>query len=441
MASSSLVRLGMKATGTLLVGGVGGTGSYLYVTDDGMKRSVQAYRTFAPVIIQYRLLEYKHKYFSSISNSSSDAQKEQVEEQQEQEWEALDEQYAKVTVEKLGQLQGMYSKYGQTAAGLTNTLGDAWIRELRTLENEIPPRSSDVVRRTIEEETGRKLEETFATFDPIPLGSASIGQVHRATLRRGSTSTTGEGEEVVAVKVQYPEAQLLFTNDIHAIRLLCEWFAPEQLCTLDALEQQNEAELDYLNEAQNLIDVRTNMIRHGFSPSEVVVPQPNTELTTKRMLVMELLPGVKLIDGMRAYYSEYAKKQGTTLKRLETKMRRKLDKEGIPDKYEGPSATKLATYQKLLYIRDGFLNVFVIGLYNVCVAPTMKLFSSKKNKNKSSIDNTNNNNDNTNNNDVDDGKMKYLHTSIPPNTPRIVDTLMRVHGYQLLVDGLFNADP
>ena len=118
---------------------------------------------------------------------------------------------------------------------------------------------------------------------------------------------------------------------------------------------------------------------------------------------------------------------------------RKLDKEGIPDKYEGPSATKLATYQKLLYIRDGFLNVFVIGLYNVCVAPTMKLFSFKKNKNKSSIDNTNDNNNN--NNDVDDCKMKYLHTSIPPNTPRIVDTLMRVHGYQLLVDGLFNADP
>merc|ERR1712232_1181289 len=41
----------------------------------------------------------------------------------------------------------------------------------------------------------------------------------------------------------------------------------------------------------------------------------------------------------------------------------------------------------------------------------------------------------------DDGNIEYLRTSIPPNTPRIVDTLMRIHGYQLLVDGLFNADP
>merc|ERR1712238_268367 len=98
-------------------------------------------------------MEYKHKYFSSLSKSTSAAKKIEIEEQHEQEWDELDEQYATVTVEKLGQLQGMYSKYGQTAAGLTNTLGEAWIRELRTLENAIPPRSLAVVRQTIEEET------------------------------------------------------------------------------------------------------------------------------------------------------------------------------------------------------------------------------------------------------------------------------------------------
>ncbi len=74
-------------------------------------------------------------------------------------------------------------------------------------------------------------------------------------------------------------------------------------------------------------------------------------------------------------------------------------------------------------LRDDFVNTFVIGSYNVCVAPIVKLFV------KSDVNNGN------------DGKIKYLQTSIPPNTPRIVDTLMRVHGYQLLVDGVFNADP
>mmetsp|Transcript_65040 Transcript_65040/g.76386 ORF Transcript_65040/g.76386 Transcript_65040/m.76386 type:complete len:579 (-) Transcript_65040:44-1780(-) len=405
---SAYAKLGAKAAGTILAGGTG-VGGYLYATDDGMKRSFQAYSTFAPVILHYRMTELKNKYISSVS---------------EEEWEALDETYAKRTVEKLGRLQGMYSKYGQTAAGLTNTLGDAWIRELRTLENEIPPRPLSVVRKTIEEETpGRRLEDTFSSFDAKPLGSASIGQVHRATLR-------STGQEV-AVKVQYPEAQELFTKDIHAIRFLCEKFAPEQVCTLEALEGQNKAELDYTNEAQNLLEIGTNMAKHGFQPKECLVPKPFGELSTKRMLVMELLPGPKLIDGMRAFYAAYAKKQGTTLKRMETVARKKFEEEGIPDKYDGPSAAQIASYQRMMKLRDGLVNTFVIGGYNVLVAPVVRLFAK----------NHNNSKDNTSTTGKADGTIEYLRTTIPPNTPRIVDSLMRIHGYQLLVDGLFNADP
>ena len=215
-----MARLATRAGGAVLFAG-GSGGCYLYNTDEGMKRSLQAYGTFIPVIAHYRAREVADKYISSASD---------------EDWEKLDERYAKSTVRKLGELQGMYSKYGQTAAGLTNTLGDAWIQELRTLENEIPPRPVEVVRKTIEDETRRPLEETFSEFDPKPMGSASIGQVHRATLR-----STGEQ---VAVKLQYPDAQTLFTKDIHAIRLMCEWFAPEQVCTLDQLEKQNKSELD-----------------------------------------------------------------------------------------------------------------------------------------------------------------------------------------------------
>mmetsp|Transcript_65039 Transcript_65039/g.76379 ORF Transcript_65039/g.76379 Transcript_65039/m.76379 type:complete len:585 (-) Transcript_65039:44-1798(-) len=411
---SAYAKLGAKAAGTILAGGTG-VGGYLYATDDGMKRSFQAYSTFAPVILHYRMTELKNKYISSVS---------------EEEWEALDETYAKRTVEKLGRLQGMYSKYGQTAAGLTNTLGDAWIRELRTLENEIPPRPLSVVRKTIEEETpGRRLEDTFSSFDAKPLGSASIGQVHRATLR-------STGQEV-AVKVQYPEAQELFTKDIHAIRFLCEKFAPEQVCTLEALEGQNKAELDYTNEAQNLLEIGTNMAKHGFQPKECLVPKPFGELSTKRMLVMELLPGPKLIDGMRAFYAAYAKKQGTTLKRMETVARKKFEEEGIPDKYDGPSAAQIASYQRMMKLRDGLVNTFVIGGYNVLVAPVVRLFAKNHNNSK---DNTSTTTSTTSKAEAT-GKIEYLRTTIPPNTPRIVDSLMRIHGYQLLVDGLFNADP
>ena len=120
-------------------------------------------------------------------------------------------------------------KYGQTAAGFTNTFGPSWIREFRKLESQVPPRSFQQVLQSIEQETGKPWKETFCTIEHVPLGSASIGQVHRAQLL--------DGREV-AVKVQYPEAQALFQKDIHTIRSFCERFAPEHMVLLEAIEKQ-----------------------------------------------------------------------------------------------------------------------------------------------------------------------------------------------------------
>jgi predicted unusual protein kinase regulating ubiquinone biosynthesis (AarF/ABC1/UbiB family) len=87
---------------------------------------------------------------------------------------------------------------------------------------------------------------------------------------------------------------------------------------LDALEKQNAAELDYIKEAKKLREIRANMVKHGFQSQEVLVPTPIPKYSTHRLLVMELLPRSKLIDGMCAYSSEWAEKHGTTLHDLET---------------------------------------------------------------------------------------------------------------------------
>ena len=164
--------------------GFGGAGlGYVYTTDEGFRRALRVYYEFGPVVAAYRMEEYKHKFMPPKN-----------EEEREAAWKRLDEKNATRCVKVLGELQGMYVKYGQTAAGFTNTLGDAWCRELRTLEDTVPPRSASVVRRTIEEETGKRLEDVFSSFDEEPLGSASIGQVHRATLR--------DDGRTVAVKVR-----------------------------------------------------------------------------------------------------------------------------------------------------------------------------------------------------------------------------------------------
>jgi aarF domain-containing kinase len=389
MIQSTLpLRNGLRITGISLLTGSFGYGTYLYETDDGIKRAVQAYTTLIPVALHYRFLEFAHKH--------------NLQTMTDEDWDALDDKYAVPTVTKLGQLQGMYCKYCQTAAGWTNTFGEAWIKEFRKLENNVPPRDYDTaIRKTIEEETGKPVSETFSYFDETPLGSASIGQVHRAILTR-------DGSEV-AVKVQYAEAQDLFQEDIHTIRSMCEKLAPEQLVLLSAIERQNAAELDYRNEATNLNDISRNMTSHGFEPQEVVVPRPIHELSTHRMLVMELIPGPKLIDGIQQYAGQWAKDHGTTLHDLEVAAREKIDKEGIPSKYDGPPAWKIGAYRNYLKVRDSVVNVGV-SIYNGSFGFITPCLS-------------------------------YQHSTLPPNVPRIVDTLMRVHGYQLLVDGEFNADP
>ncbi len=399
-----------KTTTFATTGGVVGYGAYQYQTDEGSRRAIRAYSAFVPVVLHYRWLEAQAMYLGEYISIT------------EKDYRELDEKYAVETVKKLGELQGMYCKYGQTAAGFTNTLGDKWIVELRKLENKVPPRSFECIRKTIESETGLKLEEIFESIDPIPLGSASIGQVHEAVLRKDGTGENGKAatptkNRRVAIKVQYPEAQTLFQGDMRTIRSMCEYLAPEQMVMLTAIEKQNATELDYTHEEANLRTVHENMKRHGFMPRQVVVPRPiplpraPSKQPPTRVLAMELIPGQKLIDGIHDYWRVWAKDHGTTLEQLEKEARDKIEKEGIPNKYDGPSASKLVWYQRWLKTKDALGNL-PIALYNNVFA-----------------------------NLGGGASITYKHSILPPNIPRIVDSLMRVHGYQLFSDGFFNADP
>jgi predicted unusual protein kinase regulating ubiquinone biosynthesis (AarF/ABC1/UbiB family) len=91
-----------------------------------------------PVAIKYRFVEAKHKWFPPASQEASDAV-----------WLALDEANAGKILELLKSLKGMYVKYGQIAASMTNTFSKVWIDKLRTLEDAVPPQPAEVVLETI----------------------------------------------------------------------------------------------------------------------------------------------------------------------------------------------------------------------------------------------------------------------------------------------------
>ena len=173
------------------------------------------------------------------------------------------------------------------------------MEEFRLLRDRVAPEPFSTVRRTIEEDLGRPLAEVFVSFDRVPIASASIAQVHAATLRTG---------ERVVVKVQRRSVASLVRLDIAAM----SWIAPMLVGRIPITALTNPPalvelfaetiveELDFRLEAQNMLDIAAVFAATG--ERFIVVPRPHPRLVTRRVLVMEQLHGFAWgnATGMRA---------------------------------------------------------------------------------------------------------------------------------------------
>jgi predicted unusual protein kinase regulating ubiquinone biosynthesis (AarF/ABC1/UbiB family) len=184
-----------------------------------------------------------------------------------------------------------FIKIGQALSTRADLLPIEYIRALGQLQDRVPEFSSDEAIAIIEGELGRPLYKLYADFDPVPLAAASLGQVHRARLYTG--------EEVV-VKVQRPGLEKLFDLDFKVLRRLlrfCQRFLPwTRRYDLDAIYQEFAfilyREIDYVQEAMNADRFRYNFSDHP----RILVPQVYPRLTTKRVLTMDYVPGIKIND-------------------------------------------------------------------------------------------------------------------------------------------------
>jgi ubiquinone biosynthesis protein len=109
----------------------------------------------------------------------------------------------------LDDLGPTFVKFGQVLSTRSDILPEGVLAELQKLQDTARPMPAGVAQKIIERELGAPVDEVFASFDPVPLGSASIGQVHKAVLRSG---------EIVAVKVQRPEAPARVAGDLELMR-------------------------------------------------------------------------------------------------------------------------------------------------------------------------------------------------------------------------------
>ena len=191
-----------------------------------------------------------------------------------------------------------YIKLGQIISSGEGIFPEELVQEFLLLRDRVPPEPFPVVRRTVEEDLGRPLAEVFTSFDSKPIASASLAQVHAATLRSG---------ERVVVKVQRNRVAPLVRLDISAMA----WIAPFLVGRIPVAALTNPPalvelfaetiveELDFRLEAQNMLDIAE--VFAGTGQRTVVVPRPHPELVTRRVLVMEHLHGFPWSDaaGMR----------------------------------------------------------------------------------------------------------------------------------------------
>jgi ubiquinone biosynthesis protein len=203
-------------------------------------------------------------------------------------------QRVRITLEQLGPT---FIKLGQLLSTRPDILPPEYILELSKLLDDTPPTSADEIIPIIERELGGPLEQLFADFERKPLASASIGQVHHATLH--------DGQRVV-VKVQRPGTEETIEADLHLLMTQARFLEgrSETLSHYGLVDIVNEFsrslrdELDYTYEGRN-----ADRLRSLIQAPDVLIPRVHWELTTRRVLTLSALEGIKLteLSRLRAY--------------------------------------------------------------------------------------------------------------------------------------------
>lgn len=186
-----------------------------------------------------------------------------------------------------------YIKLGQIIASGEGLFPAELVSEFKLCRDQVTPESWDDVRQTVEEDLGARLDDVFSSFETTALASASIAQVHAATLRTG---------ERVVVKVQRPAVSTLVRKDLRVMA----WLAPHLVGRIPIAALANPPalvelfaetiveELDFRIEAANMLDMAT--VLKNLKQDRFVVPRPHPSLVTRRVLVMERVDGFNFDD-------------------------------------------------------------------------------------------------------------------------------------------------
>lgn len=209
----------------------------------------------------------------------------------------------KLAMQELGPV---YIKFGQMLSTRRDLLSDEWAQELSMLQDRVPAFDSALAREAIEAELKAPIDSLFDDFDDTPLASASISQVHTATLK-------SNGQQVV-LKVLRPNVEANIKADLELMLQVATWVnrllgEGNRLRPVEVVEDYQNTILGELNlklEALNAIKLRNNFL----DSDALYIPYVYEELCHPRLMVMERIDGIPVSD------IEALNAQGTNLKLL-----------------------------------------------------------------------------------------------------------------------------
>ena len=188
-----------------------------------------------------------------------------------------------------------FIKAGQALSTRPDIVPPVLLEELAQLQDQLPGFDSALAMACIEEDLGAPVDDIYESLEREPISAASLGQVHRGVLKNGQR---------VAVKVQRPGLREQITLDLYIVRNIAAWLntnigliRSDLVALIDELGRRVFEEMDYLNEASNA-ERFSELHRHN---PRIAVPLIFKEATSRRVLTMEWIDGVKLtnLDAVR----------------------------------------------------------------------------------------------------------------------------------------------
>ncbi|MCF8414889.1 MAG: AarF/ABC1/UbiB kinase family protein, partial [Crocinitomicaceae bacterium] len=188
-----------------------------------------------------------------------------------------------------------FVKFGQILSNRPDLLPAELIVQFEKLQDSVPPQPGAVSRQVIETELKKSVDDLFAWFEPEAFASASMAQVHKATLKTG---------EKVAIKVQRPGIREVIVEDIKVMYMLAGVFEKRipSLKSFDpyglvkSFEESIMKELDFIHESVNIQRFGQNILEDPHDTT-THVPKVYREFTTGKVLTMEFIAGVKVTNG------------------------------------------------------------------------------------------------------------------------------------------------